>query len=71
MNTTEIKTTDPQELSDQEAMLRHAFYGEPLDPEVLRRVDAQADRITKEIRRTHGIIDDMTFSELVRDNNEV
>jgi hypothetical protein len=70
MNTPEIKTTDSRELSDQEAVLRHAFQGEPLDPEVLRRVDERADRITEEIRRIHGLIDDKTFQELLRDDDE-
>ena len=52
-------------------MLRPAFYGEPLDAEVLRRVDERADRITEEIRRAHGIIDDKRFSELLRDDDEI
>ena len=69
--TSEIKTADRQELSDQEAVLRHALYGEPLDPEVLRRVDERADRITEEICRTHGVIDDKTFSELLGDDDEI
>ena len=33
----ETKITDPQELADGEAVLRHAFHGEPLDLEVARR----------------------------------
>lgn len=70
MNTDEIRTVDPQELADQEAVMRHAFHGEPLDPEVLRRVDERADRITEEIRRIHGIVDDKTFSELLRDDDD-
>ena len=70
MSTAEIRTTDPQELADQEAVMRHAFQGEPLDPEVLRRVDERADRITEEIRRIHGIIDDKTFDELLRDDDD-
>jgi hypothetical protein len=67
MSTAEFKTTDSLELSDQEAVLRHAFQGELLDPEVLRRVDERADRITEEIRRIHGLIDDKTFDELLRE----
>jgi hypothetical protein len=48
-------------------VLRHAFYGEPLDPEV-RRVDERATRITEAIYRTHGLIDDETFQKLLDDD---
>jgi len=53
---TESKTTgpDPQERSDEEAVLRRAFHGEPLDPEVARRVHERAARVTEEIYRLHG-----------------
>jgi hypothetical protein len=61
---------DPQELADQEAVLRHAFQGEPLDPEVRRRVHERAARITEEIYRTHGLIDDETFQKLFDDDDE-
>ncbi len=61
---------DLQELADQEAVLRHAFQGEPLDPEVRRRVHERAARITEEIYRTHGLIDDETFQKLLDDDDE-
>jgi hypothetical protein len=61
---------DPQEQADQEAVLRHAFHGEPLDPEVRRRVHERAARITEEIYRVHGLIDDERFQELLRDDDE-
>lgn len=51
-------------------MLRHAFQGEPLDPEVRRRVHERAAKITEEILRVHGLIDDETFQELLRDDDE-
>jgi len=65
----ETKTTDPdpQERADEEAVLRHAFHGEPLDPEVARRVHERAARITEEIYRAHGLIDDETFQKLLDD----
>ena len=56
------------EHSDIEAVLRHAFERAPLDPEVARRVDERAARITEQIRRTHGVIDDETFQTLLADN---
>ena len=48
--------------------MRHAFEGEPLDPEVARRVEERAARITEEIYRTHGLIDDETFQKLLDDD---
>ncbi len=61
---------DPQELADQEAVMRHAFHGEPLDPEIRRRVHERAAKITEEIYRTHGLIDDETFQKLLDDDVE-
>ena len=68
----ETKTTgtDPQELADEEAVFRHAFHGEPLDPEVLRRVHERAVRVTEEIYRLHGEIDTETINALFRDQDE-
>jgi hypothetical protein len=62
--------TDSQEWADFEAVLRHAFEGAPLDSEVARRVEERADRITEEIRCLHGVIDDETFQELLRDDDD-
>ena len=68
---TATAATDPladSEHSDTEAVLRHAFQGAPLDPEVGRRVDERAARITEQIRRTHGVIADETFQTLLADD---
>jgi len=68
---TEAAVTDPladSAHSDTEAVLRHAFERTPLDPEVARRVDERAARITEQIRRTHGVIDDETFQSLLADD---
>jgi len=71
MGTDTNKTrTDPREQADFEAVLRHAFEGEPLNPEVARRVEQRANRITEDIRRVHGVIDDETFHELLRDDDD-
>jgi hypothetical protein len=56
------------EHSDTAAVLRQAFERAPLDPEVAHRVDERAARITEEIRRTHGVIDDETFQSLLADD---
>jgi hypothetical protein len=54
---TEIERLDPYLQADSEAVRRHVIDGTPIDPEVARRVDERADRITEEIRRLHGEID--------------
>ena len=67
----ETPATEPladSEHADTEALLRHAFERTPLDPEVARRVDERAARITEQVRRTHGVIDDETFQKLLADD---
>jgi hypothetical protein len=54
--------------ADAEAVFRHAFEGAPLDPEVARRVDERAARITEQVRKTRGVIDDETFQTLLADD---
>jgi hypothetical protein len=68
----ESKTTgtDPQIHADEEAVLRHAFHGEPLDPEVARRVHERAARVTEEIYRVHGEIDTETINALFHDDDD-
>jgi hypothetical protein len=69
---TQLKHTgiDPVERADSDAVYRHAFEGEPLDPEVARRVHERAARVTEEIYRVHGLIDDETFQKLLSDDDE-
>ncbi len=55
--------------ADIEAVLKHAFQRAPLAQEVARRVDEQAARITEQVRRTHGLIDDETFQLLLADDD--
>jgi hypothetical protein len=67
---TQAASTDllaDSERSDTAAVLKHAFEQAPLDPEVARRVDERAARITEQVRRTHGVIDDETFQLLLAD----
>ena len=66
---TKTTGTDLHEHADAEAVLRHAFHSEPLDPEVSRRVHERAARVTEEIFREHGMIDDAAFQELLRDDD--
>jgi hypothetical protein len=69
----ELKTIriDAVEEADGEAVLRHAFHGEPLDPEVARRGHERALPIIEEIRRVHGEIDDQTIHDLLRGDDDV
>jgi hypothetical protein len=62
---TDIKTSAIEE--DFEAVARHAFNREPLDPEVARRVQERATHVTERLRLTHGVIDDATFESLLDD----
>jgi hypothetical protein len=58
MSTAEIKPRlDPQAQADSEAVMRHVIDGTPIDPELKRRVEERADRITEEILQKHGFID--------------
>jgi hypothetical protein len=57
------------EKSDTRAVFKHAFEGAPLDPEVARRVDERAARITEQILKTRGVIDNETFQMLLADDD--
>jgi len=56
---------DPQQQTDEDAVMQHVFAGKALDPDVARRVRDRGRRITEEIRATHGLIDDATFQSLL------
>jgi hypothetical protein len=63
-----MMSVDP--LADADAVLRRAFHGEPLNPEVARRVHERAAQVTEEVYRLHGEIDTETISALFRDEDE-
>lgn len=63
-------TPDLDEEADQEAVLRHAFLGEPLDPQVACRVQARAAQVTREVYREHGELDTEKINSLFRDDDE-
>jgi len=67
---TQAAASDLQELTDRDAVYRHAFEGQPLDPEIRRRVRERAARITEEIQLTRGLADDETFQKLLGDDDE-
>ena len=63
---TKMNHRDPPEQADHEAVMKHAIDGTPLDPEVACRVEERAAKITEEIYRIHGPIDDETIHKLLR-----
>jgi SepF-like predicted cell division protein (DUF552 family) len=72
MSTTEIDPAgiDLQVLEDLDAVMKRIIDGTPVDLETSRRIEERADRITEEIRRTRGVMDDARFQALVHDDDD-
>jgi hypothetical protein len=72
MGTAETQPTgiDPQVLADLDAVLKRIMDGTPVDPETSRRIEERADRITEEIRRTRGVMNDDRFQALLHDDDD-
>jgi hypothetical protein len=73
MSTTEAERagTDPQVLADLDAVMKRIIDGAAVDPETSRRIEERADRITEELRRTRGVMDDDRFQGLLHDDDDV
>ena len=73
MNTAETQPAgiDQQVLADLDAVMKRIIDGTPVDPETSRRIEERADRITEEIRRTRGVMDDARFQALLHDDEDV
>ena len=67
---TEPAGIDLQVLADLDAVMKRIIDGTPVDPETSRRIEERADRITEEIRRTRGIMDDTRFQTLLHDDDD-
>jgi hypothetical protein len=67
---TEPAGIDLQALADLDAVMKRIIDGTPVDPETSRRVEERADRITEEIRRTRGVMDDARFQALLSDDDD-
>ena len=61
---------DQQVLADLDAVMKRIIDGTPVDPETSRRIEERADRITEEIRRTRGVMDDARFQALLHDDDD-
>lgn len=59
---------DPQVLADLDAVMKRIIDGTSVDPETSRRIEQRADRITEEIRRSRGVMDDERFQALLHDD---
>ena len=72
MNTAETLPAgiDQQVLADLDAVMKRIIDGTPVDPETSRRIEERADRITEEIYRTHGLMDDARFQALLHDDDD-
>ena len=70
MNARETLSEADLEKADAQAVMEHYLHGKPIDPEVEQRVHDRAARVTEEIRRVHGVIDDETFDALIHDDDE-
>ena len=72
MNTAETLPAgiDQQVLADLDAVMKRIIDGTPVDPETSRRIEERADRITEEIRRTRGVMDDARFQALLHDDDD-
>ena len=63
--------TDAQQvMADLETVMKRITDGTPVDPETSRRIEQRADRITEEIRRTRGVMDDARFQSLLHDDDD-
>jgi hypothetical protein len=67
---TELAGIDSQVLADLDAVIKQIVDGTPIDPETSRRIEERADRITEEIRRTRGVMDDARFQALLHDDDD-
>jgi hypothetical protein len=68
---TETLSEADLEKADAQAVMDQLIAGKPLDPEIERRVRERAQKITDEVRRTHGLIDDATIDALLHDDEDL
>lgn len=64
---TEIPVIDPQVMDDYHPVINHLMDKTPLEPELARRIEERADRITERLRRENVEIDIVQILREVRD----
>jgi hypothetical protein len=67
---TEPASIHLQVLADLDAVMKRIIDGTPVDSDTSRRIEERADRITEEIRRTRGVMDDVRFQALLHDDDD-
>jgi hypothetical protein len=50
--------------------MKRILDGTPVDPENSRRIEEHADRITEEIRRIRGVMEDARFQALLNEDDD-
>ena len=68
---TETKTAgiDPEVLADIDLLMRHLADKTPVDPELIRRAEEGAERVTEELRRKNVQVDIEKLLREVRDES--
>jgi hypothetical protein len=66
---TECTAVDPEVLDDLRAVIQHLQDKTPLEPELARRIDERADRVTERLRRENVDIDVVKLLREVRDES--
>jgi hypothetical protein len=70
MRATENHGIPEDVMADVQAVAEAVAASRPVDAEVARRLRQRAAKITEEIRRTHGEVDDATFQSLLQDDDD-
>jgi hypothetical protein len=65
MSTAERTTAGDLLPGDLEAAERHFIDGTPFEPELARRLDEHTERVSEEIFRERGLIDEATMQMLL------
>jgi hypothetical protein len=65
MSTVEKTTFGDLMPGDVEAAEKHVIEGSPFEPELAQRIDQHTERVSDEIFRTRGLIDEATMQMLL------
>jgi hypothetical protein len=57
MKTIEENPVPPEVVADGEALIESVTTGQPLDPEIARRIRERSEAITRRVHERHGLLD--------------
>jgi hypothetical protein len=65
-----VEKTVPDDLlpGDLEAAEKHVAEGTPFEPQLARRIEAHTERVSEEVFRKRGLIDEATMQMLLDRN---